>query len=206
MVATCSGSDSMPLYELDGVGPDLAGKLTSNMRCWVAPCATVVGHVRLEENASVWFGAVLRGDNEAIVIGKGSNVQDLAVMHTDPGFPLAVGENCTIGHRAIIHGCTIGDNTLIGMGATIMVASEKNAYTLTDRATYLALKENASVVPRVEGDPPSRHARREPGPGNRFRAEWTIRFGDAHSDEEPGAHDPQRSGVDHDQRHRRGLG
>lgn len=110
----------MPLYELDGVGPDLAGKPLSNMRCWVAPCATVVGHVRLEENASVWFGAVLRGDNEAIVIGKGSNVQDLAVMHTDPGFPLAVGENCTIGHRAIIHGCTIGDNTLIGMGATVM--------------------------------------------------------------------------------------
>ena len=110
----------MALYELDGAVPDLAGEPHPNGRCWVAPCATLIGKVLMHQDASVWFGAVLRGDNEAITIGKGSNVQDLTVMHTDMGYPLTVGENCTIGHRAIIHGCTIGNNSLIGMGATIM--------------------------------------------------------------------------------------
>lgn len=110
----------MPLYELDGVSPDLARLADGAENCWVAPSAVVIGKVRLLADANVWFGAVLRGDNEEILIGEGSNVQDLTMMHTDPGFPLTVGSNCTIGHKAIIHGCTIGDNTLIGMGATIM--------------------------------------------------------------------------------------
>ncbi len=110
----------MPLYELDGVQPDLAGQNHPNDQCWVAPCATLVGKIVLKQDANVWFGAVLRGDNEEILIGEGSNVQDLTLMHTDMGYPLTVGAHCTIGHKAIIHGCTIGDNSLIGMGATVM--------------------------------------------------------------------------------------
>lgn len=110
----------MPLYELDGYQPDLDGDNHPNERCWVAPCATLVGKVVLKRDANIWFGAVLRGDNEEIVIGEGSNIQDMTMMHTDMGYPLTIGSHCTIGHKAIIHGCTIGDNTLVGMGATIM--------------------------------------------------------------------------------------
>ena len=110
----------MPLYELDGVSPDLAGQPVANKNCWVAPCATLIGKVTLKKDANIWFGAVLRGDNEEIVIGEGTNVQELTLMHTDMGYPLTIGSNCTIGHKAIIHGCTIGNNTLVGMGATVM--------------------------------------------------------------------------------------
>jgi carbonic anhydrase/acetyltransferase-like protein (isoleucine patch superfamily) len=87
---------------------------------WVAPGAQVIGSVCLGARASVWFGAVLRGDTEAIAVGDGSNVQDNAVLHTDAGFPLTIGRDCTIGHNAIVHGCTIGDETLIGMGAIVL--------------------------------------------------------------------------------------
>jgi carbonic anhydrase/acetyltransferase-like protein (isoleucine patch superfamily) len=106
----------MTTYALDGVSPDLP----EEGAYWIAPNATVAGRVKLDRMASVWFGAVLRGDNELIHIGENSNVQDGCVLHTDPGLPLTVGANCTIGHRAILHGCTIGENTLIGMGATIL--------------------------------------------------------------------------------------
>ena len=82
---------------------------------WVAPDAQIMGAIILEENASVWFGAVLRGDNEPITIGVNSNVQDGSVMHTDIGFPLTLGKNVTIGHQAMLHGCTVGDNSLIGI-------------------------------------------------------------------------------------------
>ncbi|SON55428.1 Serine acetyltransferase [Hartmannibacter diazotrophicus] len=105
----------MPIYTLDGIAPTLAPE-----GCWVAPCATLVGRIVLEADASVWFGCVLRGDNEEIRIGRGSNVQDVCVLHTDMGFPLTIGPNCTVGHRAILHGCTIGENSLIGMGATLL--------------------------------------------------------------------------------------
>jgi carbonic anhydrase/acetyltransferase-like protein (isoleucine patch superfamily) len=104
----------MTVYGLDGVAPELAE------RCWIAPAASVIGQVRLGEDVSVWFGAVLRGDNEPIVVGERSNIQDMAVIHTDPGFPVIIGAGCTIGHGAILHGCTIGENSLIGMGATIL--------------------------------------------------------------------------------------
>ncbi|MDA9567247.1 gamma carbonic anhydrase family protein [Planktomarina temperata] len=87
---------------------------------WVAPDANVIGKVRLGAGASVWFGATLRGDNEWIDIGAGSNVQEHSVLHTDSGFPLTIGRNCTIGHKAILHGCTIGDQSLIGMGAIVL--------------------------------------------------------------------------------------
>ena len=105
----------MTLLAIDGVTP-----IVPTGFYWVADTATVIGDVALEENVSIWFGAILRGDNERIHIGRGSNVQDLCVLHTDPGFPLAIGTNCTIGHRAILHGCTIGDGSLVGMGATVL--------------------------------------------------------------------------------------
>lgn len=106
----------MTVYALDGVAPALPDEGSY----WIAPSAAVIGKVKLERFASVWFGAVIRGDNELITIGENSNVQDGAVMHTDPGLPLTVGRNCTIGHKAILHGCTIGDNTLVGMGAVVL--------------------------------------------------------------------------------------
>lgn len=105
----------MALFSLHGQGPDLAPG-----NCYVAENAVVIGKVRLKAGASVWFNAVLRGDNEWIEIGERSNVQDNCTMHTDPGFPLRVAEGCTIGHNAILHGCTIGRNTLIGMGAIVL--------------------------------------------------------------------------------------
>jgi len=106
----------MTMYALDGVRPDLP----EEGRYWVAPNASLMGKVRLKADASVWFGAILRGDNEWIEIGEGSNVQDGCVFHTDMGFPLTVGPGCTIGHMAILHGCTIGENSLVGMGATVL--------------------------------------------------------------------------------------
>ena len=87
---------------------------------WVAPDANLIGKVVLEAGSSVWFGSTLRGDNEVIHVGKGSNVQENCVFHTDMGYPLTIGQNCTIGHKVMLHGCTIADNTLIGMGATIL--------------------------------------------------------------------------------------
>ncbi|WP_378945319.1 gamma carbonic anhydrase family protein [Paracoccus sp. R86501] len=102
------------IWTLDDITPQIAAS------AWVAPDAQIMGNVVLEDQASVWFGAVLRGDNEEIRIGAGSNVQDLSCLHTDPGHPLRIGRDCTIGHRAILHGCTIGDGALIGMGATVL--------------------------------------------------------------------------------------
>ncbi|MES1932814.1 transferase [Salinisphaera shabanensis T35B1] len=104
------------LYRLDDTTPQTpdAGQF------FVAENATVLGNVKLEIDASIWFNAVLRGDQELITIGRGSNVQDGCVLHTDPGFPLTVGADCTIGHQAMLHGCTIGDNSLIGIKATVL--------------------------------------------------------------------------------------
>lgn len=106
----------MPVYKLDGIAPDLP----PDGAWWMAPDATLVGRVVLKPGVGIWFGAVLRGDNEPIVVGEDSNIQEHAVLHTDMGFPLTIGAGCTIGHRAVIHGCTIGDNTLVGMGAVIL--------------------------------------------------------------------------------------
>ncbi|WP_375285651.1 gamma carbonic anhydrase family protein [Sphingomonas sp.] len=104
----------MPLYEYKGKRPKIAAS------AWVAPNADVVGEVVLGEDVSVWFGAVIRGDNTPIPIGARSNIQEGAMLHSDPHAPLSVGEDCTIGHHAILHGCTIGDRVLIGMGATVL--------------------------------------------------------------------------------------
>jgi carbonic anhydrase/acetyltransferase-like protein (isoleucine patch superfamily) len=94
---------------------------------WIAPSAVVIGDVRLETNASVWWHAVLRGDNEPITIGENSNVQDACVLHTDPGTPLVIGRNVTVGHLAMLHGCVIGDNSLIGIGAVILNGAKVGA-------------------------------------------------------------------------------
>jgi carbonic anhydrase/acetyltransferase-like protein (isoleucine patch superfamily) len=102
-------------YGLDGIGPEAESE-----DHWIAPTAVLIGRVRLETDASVWWGAVLRGDNEPIVVGRGSNVQDGTICHTDPGTPLLIGEDVTVGHMAMLHGCVIGDGSLIGIGAAIL--------------------------------------------------------------------------------------
>jgi carbonic anhydrase/acetyltransferase-like protein (isoleucine patch superfamily) len=106
----------MPLYAL---GPDRP-KTPSPDRFWIAPDAHVIGQVEIGEDVGIWFSAVLRGDNAPIRVGARSNIQEGAVIHVDDGFPVTIGEGCTIGHRAIVHGCTIGDGSLVGMGATIL--------------------------------------------------------------------------------------
>lgn len=102
-------------YSLDGVTIETDGE-----NYWIAPNAAVIGKVKLERNASIWWSAVLRGDNELITVGENSNVQDGSVLHTDPGYPLTIGPNVTIGHMVMLHGCTIGEGSLIGIGSVIL--------------------------------------------------------------------------------------
>ncbi len=102
------------IYALDGIAPEIGEDV------WVAPDTNIIGKVVLEVGANVWFGVTMRGDNEEIRVGAGSNVQENCVLHTDMGFPLTIGANCTIGHKAMLHGCTIGEGSLIGMGATVL--------------------------------------------------------------------------------------
>lgn len=106
----------MPLYALGTRRPTCPPA----DRYWIAPDAHVVGDVVIGEDVGIWFGAVLRGDNEPIHVGARTNIQEGAVVHVDAGFPVTIGDGCTIGHRAIVHGCTVGDNSLVGMGATIL--------------------------------------------------------------------------------------
>jgi carbonic anhydrase/acetyltransferase-like protein (isoleucine patch superfamily) len=106
----------MAIFELDGQAPELP----ADGRYWIAECASVIGRVRLKRDASIWFGSVLRGDNEWIELGERSQIQDNSTLHTDPGFPLVIGDNCVIGHNAILHGCVIAANSLIGMGAIVL--------------------------------------------------------------------------------------
>jgi carbonic anhydrase/acetyltransferase-like protein (isoleucine patch superfamily) len=103
------------LYTLDGIGPETEGE-----DFWIAPTAVLIGKVKLEADASVWWGAVLRGDNEPIVVGRGSNIQDGTICHTDPGTPLLIGPDVTVGHMAMLHGCVIGEGSLIGIGAVVL--------------------------------------------------------------------------------------
>jgi carbonic anhydrase/acetyltransferase-like protein (isoleucine patch superfamily) len=106
----------MTAYSLGGVAPTLP----ENGEYWIAPDASVIGHVILKKNASIWFGAVARGDNEPIIVGENSNVQDNSVLHTDMGKPLTIGANVTIGHKVMLHGCHIGEGSLIGIGAIVL--------------------------------------------------------------------------------------
>lgn len=104
----------MPIYQIDQNTPEIAAS------AFIADNAVIIGKVRLEEGSSVWFGAVLRGDNELISVGRNSNVQENAVLHTDPGYPLAIGEHVTVGHQAMLHGCTIGDGSLVGIQSVVL--------------------------------------------------------------------------------------
>lgn len=104
----------MPLYEIDGLSPTIPDN------SWVAPSADLIGDVRLDEGVGIWFGAVIRADNTPIVLGAHTNIQEGAMLHSDPGVPLAIGRDCTIGHHAILHGCTLGDRVLVGMGAIVL--------------------------------------------------------------------------------------
>jgi carbonic anhydrase/acetyltransferase-like protein (isoleucine patch superfamily) len=106
----------MPLHRLEGIAPEVP----SEGDYWLAPTATVIGKVKLDAGVGIWFGAVIRGDGDTIEIGANTNIQEHAVIHTDPGFPVRIGSGCTIGHRAIVHGCSIGDNVLVGMGAIVL--------------------------------------------------------------------------------------
>src|ERR1044072_8182487 len=106
----------MAIYELDGQGPDLP----TDKRYWIAETAVVIGRVRLKQDASIWWGSVLRGDNEWIELGERSNIQESCTLHTDMGYPLTIGADCTIGHNVVLHGCTIADGSLIGMGAIVL--------------------------------------------------------------------------------------
>jgi carbonic anhydrase/acetyltransferase-like protein (isoleucine patch superfamily) len=104
----------MPLYEIDGLQPSVPEA------SWIAPSADLVGDVRLGDGVGVWFGAVIRADNTPIILGDRTNIQEGAMLHSDPGSPLTLGEDCTVGHHAILHGCTLGNRVLVGMGATVL--------------------------------------------------------------------------------------
>jgi len=110
----------MTIYALDEVSP----KFPDGDDYWIAPDANLIGNVTIESGVSIWFGATLRGDTEPLKVGEGSNIQENCVVHADPGFPVIIGADCTIGHKAMIHGCSIGDGTLVGMGATILNGAE----------------------------------------------------------------------------------
>ena len=129
------------IWELDGIAPEIADD------AWIAPDAQIIGRVVIEPGASIWWGAVLRGDNEEIRVGRGSNVQDLCCLHTDPGFPLTIGANVTVGHRAMLHGCTIGDASLIGMGATILNGAKIGAGSLIGASALVS--EGKDIPGRV---------------------------------------------------------
>ena len=122
----------MPLYAIEGVSPEL------DSECWIAPGAVLIGRVRLLKGASVWFGAVLRGDNDWITVGENSNVQDNSVIHTDPGQPVTLGANVTIGHNVILHSTTVGDNALIGMGAILLNRSRIGSHCIVGANALVA--------------------------------------------------------------------
>jgi carbonic anhydrase/acetyltransferase-like protein (isoleucine patch superfamily) len=127
------------IYELDGIRPQI------DETAWVAPTAVLIGNVIVEAGANIWFGAVLRGDNEPITVGAGSNVQENAVLHTDMGFPLTIGANCTIGHKAMLHGCTIEAGSLIGMGATLLNGAKIGAGSLVGACALVT--EGKEIAP-----------------------------------------------------------
>src|SRR5690348_12673156 len=116
----------MPIYQLDGQAPEFP----ADGQYYIADTAVLIGRVRLKTQASVWFGAVLRGDNEWIELGERSQIQDNATLHTDPGFPMTIGRDCVIGHNVILHGCTVGAHSLIGMGAILLNGSKIGAGSL----------------------------------------------------------------------------
>ena len=137
----------MPVYELDGAKPEIADD------CWIAPDAVLIGKVRLLQGASIWFGAVLRGDNEWITIGPNSNVQDHSIIHADPGQAVTIGRGVTIGHRVIVHSAEVGDHSLIGMGAILLNGSQVGEDCIVAAGTLVT--EETVIPPRsmVMGSP-----------------------------------------------------
>jgi carbonic anhydrase/acetyltransferase-like protein (isoleucine patch superfamily) len=145
----------MSVYALDGVRP----VTPPQGRCWVAPSASVVGNVTLGEDCGIWFGAVLRGDNERIGLGARVNIQEGATLHTDIGFPLDIGEDCTIGHNAILHGCVIGAGSLVGMGAIILNGARIGANCLVGAGALVTEGKTFPIAPSSSARPPRRYGR-----------------------------------------------
>lgn len=136
----------MPIYEIDGQAPEFP----PDGQYYIADTAVVIGRVRLKAEASIWYGAVLRGDNEWIELGERSQVQDNCTLHTDPGFPLTIGRDCVIGHNVILHGCTVGDNSLIGMGAILLNGAKIGVNSLVGAGSVVTegktFPDNALIV------------------------------------------------------------
>ncbi len=139
------------IYELDGVRPELP----DDGKYWIAPTASVIGKVRLRTDSSVWFGAVLRGDNEWIELGERSQIQDNATLHTDLGFPLVIGPDCVIGHNVILHGCTIGANCLIGMGSIVLNGARIGANSLVGAGALITEGKTFPEGSMIVGAPAS---------------------------------------------------
>ena len=137
------------IYELDGMRPELP----DDGKYWIAPTAAVIGKVRLKSDSSVWFGAVLRGDNEWIELGQRSQIQDNATLHTDLGFPLVIGPDCVIGHNVILHGCTIGANCLIGMGAIVLNGAKIGANSLVGAGALITEGKSFPEGSMIVGGP-----------------------------------------------------
>ena len=158
------------IYELDG----MRHEFPEHGRYWIAPTATLIGKVRLKVDASVWFGAVLRGDNEWIELGERSQIQDNATLHTDPGFPITIGANCVIGHNVILHGCMIGENSLIGMGAILLNGAKIGAGSLVGAGALItegkSFPENSLIV-----GSPAKAVRRTTSPRSRSATSPTRR-------------------------------
>ena len=139
----------MPIYALEDATPELPPE----GECWVAPNAILIGRVRLLKGASVWWGCVLRGDNDWITVGENSNVQDLSVIHSDPGQPVTIGSNCTVGHRVILHSATIGDGSLIGMGSTLLNRSRIGSNCLVGANTLVTEGKEYADGSMILGSP-----------------------------------------------------
>ena len=130
----------MTIYALGDFEP----QLPESGEFWIAPNASVIGNVIIERGVSIWFGATIRGDNEPIVIREGSNIQEHCVLHTDPGYPIEIGPGCTIGHKAMLHGCAVGESTLIGMNATVLNGARVGKHCLLGAC---ALVTERTVIP-----------------------------------------------------------
>jgi carbonic anhydrase/acetyltransferase-like protein (isoleucine patch superfamily) len=137
----------MPVYELNGAVPEIAE------HCWVAPDAVLIGKVRLMQGASIWFGAVLRGDNEWIELGERSQIQDNSTLHTDLGFPITIGPDCVIGHNVVLHGCTIGAHALVGMGAIILNGARIGAHCLVGAGALITEGKSFPERSLIVGSP-----------------------------------------------------
>ena len=139
----------MPLYSMDGFSPELP----PDGDCYIAPDAVLIGRVRLLKGASVWFGAVLRGDNDWITVGENSNIQDQSIVHVDPGQPVTIGKGVTVGHRVIIHSAAVGDNALIGMGAILLNRARIGANSLVGAAALVTEGKQFEEGQMILGSP-----------------------------------------------------